>query len=151
MEAGRELDALVAEKVMGWRRVSGDDVPGDEQHGDWLGGEQVVWITPTGTIEACSRCGNLPRFSSHITEAWRVVEKMRACPDVSRRNLQLMAYSYNRTYAAFDAAAAFDDHHPSWAEANGDLATPHAICLAALKAVAISSGDTSLGALENQK
>jgi len=61
MKAGRELDALVAEKVMGWT----------------LSGR--VWIDERGhlqTIEPTSFGSFEP--SSDIAAAWEVVEKMRA-------------------------------------------------------------------------
>ena len=65
-EVGREMDALVAEKVMGWKR------------GDWLkkwpdGSKQEhfdVWIAPELKL-----LHDTPMFSTNITAAWEVVEQ----------------------------------------------------------------------------
>lgn len=54
--AGRELDAMVAEKVMGWRAVGGHKgVPSDPQ---------------------CTVHVEVPRYSTLISCAWEVVEKL---------------------------------------------------------------------------
>ena len=77
MEAGRELDALVAEKVMGWRLV-----PDPHYHG--LGGAMFA------VMESGERCfmWHLREHvysgerqwspSADIVAAWRVVEYLRA-------------------------------------------------------------------------
>jgi hypothetical protein len=93
MQAGREMDALVAEKVMGARY-------------------------------------SVPRYSADIAAAWEVVERMREHPDPRFRTLRMVAYPYNRTYATFDA-----ENEDEWTEANGENATPLAICRAALAAL----------------
>jgi hypothetical protein len=71
LAAGRELDALVAEKVMGWRDVepecytpSGKALCGtapDPSLSPWRNGRAYV-----------------PRFSEDIGAAWQVVEHLRA-------------------------------------------------------------------------
>jgi hypothetical protein len=59
MEAGREMDALVAELVMGWeKRVFGDGVD--------------YWHLPGGAI--CEL--DAPHYSTDIAAAWQVVEKL---------------------------------------------------------------------------
>jgi hypothetical protein len=55
MKAGRELDALVAEKIMGWKVEYGE-----------LGHEH---FTENGEIKF------LPFYSTNISDAWEVVEK----------------------------------------------------------------------------
>lgn len=56
MGAGREMDALVAEKVMGWSV--------EEATGYWLDDEQyIAYSSPLD-------------FSTSIDDAWKVVEKM---------------------------------------------------------------------------
>ena len=60
MKAGRELDALIAEKVMGWRLQA-------EPY--------TCWNLPDGDQRIYT-----PNFSTDIAAAWRVVEKMRS-PD----------------------------------------------------------------------
>ena len=73
-EAGRKLDALIAERVMGWvstelplteflKRTIGDEkiVPG------WLEDDCSDWRTNPHT---------LPPYSSDIAAAWKVIEKI---------------------------------------------------------------------------
>jgi hypothetical protein len=60
MDAGREMDALVAEKVMGWKvSYTYEGYPRYEDHG------------PVGSYWA-----SIPEFSTRIEKAWEVVEKM---------------------------------------------------------------------------
>jgi hypothetical protein len=63
MEAGRELDALVAKKVMGWKY--------GQAGVDWSG---WVGVNPRPSKEA-----NLGHFSpsTNISAAWEVVEKLK--------------------------------------------------------------------------
>src|SRR5690606_32042031 len=64
---GRDLDAAVAERVMGWKR-------GDPKYGD------MPWYPPgTGRYLGGGRL-NLPKFSTDIAAAWEVVEHL-AAPD----------------------------------------------------------------------
>lgn len=81
--AGRELDALVAEKVMGWVwATAGLGVPEDRRR---------AWLKPTlssidiewrGEIKAKHRgvaaaeFGDVPHYSTSIADAWTVVEKL---------------------------------------------------------------------------
>jgi hypothetical protein len=106
--AGPALNAEVAERVMGldltWRRFSLDGLNRD-----------------LGPVRA------VPAYSTDLAAAWRIVERMRDHPDARFRTLRLVAYPYNRTYATFDAL-----NEDEWTEANGEHATPTAICLAAL-------------------
>ena len=64
MKAGRELDALVAEKVMGWRSTKG-----------W----EDCWATGAGPYYWPGD-GRMPvghaAFSTDIAPAWKVMEKM---------------------------------------------------------------------------
>ena len=100
MEAGRELDALVAEKVMR--------------------------VRPTGDLLAHLEWP--PHYSTDITTAWKVLEKM-----------QDNGWFWNIDYDYDELVAGFGKGRDS----EGDLSwhyeqaetTPHAICLAALKAV----------------
>ena len=66
-EAGRELDALVAEKVMGWTR------------GLRYGNGNGEWIEPGRENDAHKRTWDTtPCFSTDIAAAWQVVERMEA-------------------------------------------------------------------------
>ena len=60
MPAGREMDALVAEKVMGWRMMRGHWVPPEAAP------ETNILACPTSTY----------RYSTDIAAAWEVVEKV---------------------------------------------------------------------------
>ncbi len=129
MKAGRELDALIAEKVMGWTR------------NQWKG-----MLEKTDFCVLCGitcRAGNHPRiehdfcrtgksivapeYSTSIADAWLVVEKM-----------QSNAWAANvLTHEADDNMCEFwklnDLNFPVCV--NHQASVPLAICLAALKAV----------------
>lgn len=80
MPAGPEMDALVAEKVMGWRWRKSSATGrrclfSPTRWPEWFtaladGTEGIVgdWDRPT----------HIPRYSTDIAAAWEVVEKMRA-------------------------------------------------------------------------
>ena len=118
MKAGRELDAMVAEKVMGWIWVK-------DNHG--------VHIEP-GSVDDCdckSHAGGnecLPYYSTNIAPAWEVVEKLAASEDWDEHPFEIHKnYNFKPTWTA-----SFDDYtHEGWSE----VSAAHAICLAALKAV----------------
>lgn len=84
MKPGRELDALVAEKVMGWKRILS---PEDARkclnaHSDIPPAERVfqitelmdTWVNPAGKTFR----GELPEYSTDIAAAWEIVEKLKA-------------------------------------------------------------------------
>ena len=109
MEAGRELDALVAEKVMGWTI----------RNGDWVDGEGYAqW-------EAFdSDYSDSPRFapSTDIAAAWAIFEK--TLGHVERRGHPIPGEEWLATiWYEGKAGQAFAD------------TAPLAICLAALKVV----------------
>lgn len=62
MEAGRELNAEVAIKVMGYRLAT-------EAEPYW--NSLAVWIAPDG-----ERWEGIPHYSTDIAAAWQVVEKL---------------------------------------------------------------------------
>jgi hypothetical protein len=108
MKPGRELDELIAERVMGlqrgWLTSVRDDLTGFEIYGG----------------------DSLQKYSTDIAAAWEVVEKLLA------DGWELTEAGYSRTTRKWDFTfgngCSFD----------GPLCdtAPHAICLAALKAVA---------------
>lgn len=110
MNAGRELDALVAEKVMGWTfRTFPEGVCPNVKH--WYCGEQYVLMKP---------------FSTDIAAAWRVVEKL-----VSDGRVFIVKGDGLRDGDFNPKWTVLCDNHP-----RTDAATaPLAICLAALQAV----------------
>lgn len=64
LEAGRELDRLVAERVMGWRVFGTPEV-------------YAYWTEPYEGEKRLGDMPSLPRFSTDIAAAWTVVERMR--------------------------------------------------------------------------
>ncbi len=126
MPAGRELDALVSEKVMGWVWIAFEiahttDVvrrpyPGDSW--DVQHGRRADFTEPI----AYGWDSNLPHYSTDIAAAWRVVDR--------RKGEYTFILSYNQHehtwWVCFDPV----NHY----EARADTA-PLAICRAALKAV----------------
>ena len=115
MKAGRELDALIAEKVMGWKRGSFFGIDDDDRWWLYLGNGK--WQQ-----QGFGGKGFCP--STRIADAWLVVEKLGKNFDVSRCRV------YQEIEAWFWEASF---HNGPDAEAD---TAPLAICLAALKAVA---------------
>ena len=117
MMAGRELDALVAERVMGWKRPTREFQPWDKT------GEGMVLCTPH----------ELPRFSEDIAAAWQVVERLHSEGWMLR--LWLTDYGW---HASFLHSSIREDDDSRLVEvsagAQNDTA-PLAICLVALMAV----------------
>jgi len=137
MGPGEKLDALVAEKVMGWRevrKVTSFEAGADPYTGlpftGYFGGPPDFPEENIGQP--------VPAFSVDIADAWLVVEEM-----AKRSNaLALQApgsTDMNEAYRKFTRwTADFGTNNISgYTEANGDTA-PHAICLAALKIVGYS-------------
>jgi hypothetical protein len=116
MKAGRELNELIAEKVMGWRYVTFPD--GAMPH-------VKHWHGPS---DECL----LPDYSGSMNAAWQVVEKFRrgcngkvaACIEVVTTDIANDVDTYCKIYGP-DTAEVIE-----WANA-----APVAICLAALRAV----------------
>lgn len=109
MKASHELDLMVAEKVMGWKRSFDDG-----------------WNTPAegwvGFVGA--------RFSTDISAAWKVVEKML---ENHRYGMQLFNVGTKAWSCKF-----FSGGKEWWNCDDGmcyDHSAAHAICLAALRAV----------------
>lgn len=130
MKPGRELDALVAEKVMGWLKGKRTYISpyGPEHNYDF---EQ--WINED-EIEK-----ELPAYSTNILAAWEVIEHLKD----NRRIfycIEQHPFAEEPTVWLFDAdkvpeGMVIADHAAKW---NVTAATiPHAICLAALKAVEV--------------
>lgn len=123
MKADRELDALIAERVFGWRR---SDETGE-----------LCWHTPDMIFE----CGIpnlvnklLPHYSTSIEAAWEVVEKLR------QHCFRITVYSQPQQGLAVQVVNGGEGPYLS-AEVYGNIdkcdTVPHAICLAALKALGV--------------
>lgn len=127
MEAGRELDALVAEKVMGWSRfVQADNT--------YIGLSVIYgWNDAQGRYKGMD--GNVSHYSTDIAAAWTVVEAMRQRDyefELFRRHRNHLGKpdpTWTKTQAIFRAEGR-NRHYSSVQSADA-----HAICLAALEAV----------------
>ncbi len=111
-KAGKELDALVAEKVMGWKKLFKKDYP---DSGDWRGLEWM-WREREGFMY--SEAQSTKPYSTNIAAAWEVVEKLR------------------------DDNFKIQEHGTHWkvhfgAAWRGAETVPHAICLVALDVVGL--------------
>ena len=146
MEAGRELDAIVAEKVMGWHYDSAWDclIPPEqrakpnEMWTEWeadddglvrkpINENYVTGIVYTGDTQKIV----LPYYSTDIADAWKVVERL---DYKSHTNFSLYTIGAN-WFCFFKEENVKMDY--SWVneyEARADTA-PLAICRAALKTV----------------
>jgi len=119
MQAGRKLDVLVAEKVMGWEDIHFD------KNGNCFG------KPPKDFPQQCS-IHQVPHFSTNIMSAWRVVEKF-------------SEYGWFATVCRFPCSSGANVHLQkvlSDGTPSNDKpiqvqekTAPLAICLAALKAV----------------
>lgn len=140
MNAGRELDALIAEKVMGftwhdgWKSFKG---PHLVSPGGFMAGWRMEDGGVMGHLDGVTRNPELPFYSTDIAAAWQVVEKLvaeRFFPEVNYRGRGEWGCKVDRLTV--------DD---SW----NDKPTPHeiantaplAICLAALSAVRHLTGE----------
>lgn len=110
MKAGRELDALVAKKVMGFCRYR-------LQQGSF--DRDDLW----GECENANHWFGLPCYSKDIAAAWQVVEKV--------LNNRLFDFDLSTSDGSESWRAFFRMHAPVVAFAD---TAPLAICLAALKA-----------------
>ena len=153
MNAGRELDALVAEKVFGnkTRKVRYlDSYSYEEGHmldpkyqktnfsealAEVMDEDEVLY-GHFGCEGTGVRLNLVPHYSTEIEDAWKVVMQMAENPNPKLRTLTLRAYSYSRTYSSFNMED-WEGAANETEEGNGAHATPLAICLAALKALGV--------------
>ena len=123
MTPGRELDALVAERVMGWKIA---------EHYPY-GGSHGGIPNANGTLRGVY-IRSVPFYSTDIAAAWGVVEHIFSeglgGVAVDRYNVEMIHPDYGVWVCCIVMRK---DLQPS-ISINGDTA-PHAICLAALKAV----------------
>lgn len=117
LQAGWELDAEVAERVMGWT------------HLDRSSGYYAVGIHPGGFREG------VPRYSTDIAAAWQVVE-MFQCTVVIQRAPSPDGRVVGYRVSVPDITHKGKPGEPYRLAANADADTaPLAICLAALKTI----------------
>lgn len=109
MQAGRAMDALVAEHVMGWKSVTFRRTADNTLTG----------VSPDGQID------DVPGYSVDIWAAWPIVERMKAASPYK--------FWFELSWRPIGYACNFvgDHYHMVYAETG-----PLAICRAALKAIA---------------
>lgn len=61
LKAGRDLDALIAEKVMGWTRIPKE--------------RETLWQSPTAGSWPVT-LARIPKYSTDIAAAWKVVNAL---------------------------------------------------------------------------
>jgi len=112
LKPGRELDALVAEKVMGWKKIK---PPNPSFKLTWM------WDRLEGALIEDAQL--TPRYSTDIAAAWEVVGKF---------------FKDGKQTAVLSRPWLIPPDYYAWIQYGkrcpGESA-PHAICLAALKAV----------------
>ena len=138
-----ELSALVAEKVFGWRRYKLHGRPGHRERIKLRDGrmatkdadekaEHDIIESPDSQIKIYLCCGawgrcaehDLSRWASSIADAWEVVEKL-GC-GLTLESFGLGCREFSAGFWKHDQA--------QWVHGEAPTA-PHAICLAALRAV----------------
>ena len=130
MESGRELDALVAEKVMGGYVVNPDAMANVGEIWYWLHPKDGVLCGmpyKVGKMKQWDHQWHRWKPSIDISAAWQVVEKMRADGWIYEITEHLNDPAIQ--CAMFANRSGGDEQ---WSAAN---TAPLAICLAALKAV----------------
>lgn len=121
---GRELDALVAEKVMGWTEVHFE-----AEWIHWYGsGEEVIPANTFGRHPQAIGDSIIPRYSTSIADAWKVVGQMRA------HGYRLVLWTPLDDDTRIHCTAQFENGHQN-IDGEGESA-PHAICRAALSTLA---------------
>lgn len=136
MLAGREMDALVAEKVMGWKKGDAAGTP--------------VWYTPEpdGAMFARRLCvAWCPSAPDRISDAWEVVEKIRQRQWTVELNGHEW-YDGGRWECVLKDALDDERSRASDMKRNGpggggwaEPSAPLAICRAALKSVGEKEGE----------
>jgi hypothetical protein len=115
------MDALIAEKVMGWHL---DEDGSSAQQPDGTGGDGYCRRLGPGSGDFSP--------STNIASAWEVVEKLTAIPRPYFEVTTAGAYSERPGFLA-----AFDLDRPMKRVTATAETAPHAICLAALRAVGV--------------
>ena|SRR5258706_9749470 len=114
----REIDALVAEKLMGWKKYPANSPENKMDFDQWVGEDQRV-VPQTEP----------PPYSTNISDAWIVVEKMK------KDWLILIDNDKSGKWDAFFKHMTAEDK--SYTSFNQESA-PMAICLAALKSFGVT-------------
>ena len=126
MKPGPELDALVAEKVMGWVWVDGFSSETNAPT-KWLEPKNWNEMVPEGW--GAHSVPDVPKYSTDIWAAWEVVEKM-------RESMIAIGIAHSIQMPQKDWSYLVTAQEPNKDEIFiVEKSAPHAICLTALKAV----------------
>jgi len=131
MPAGREMDALVAEKVMGWINVEKTTWSNFRADGTRFGGGEELRGTPPNHYDINPVMYPVKNYSTDIAAAWQVVEKMQAAHE-------WYFHFGNKLYIfniVDDNGEPEEDHRITLVAHNTSHTAPLAICRAALLAV----------------
>ena len=114
MNPSTELDILIAEKVMGWRdlNLNGSGIPPNKETHEWY-----------------------PRYSIYIKDAWHVIDRL-----IQKYDMELAKDYDEKLWTCLFRIESFEKGGGSRLDtytAYGQSA-PHAICLAALKAIGVN-------------
>lgn len=135
-----EIDALIAEKVMGWKWVKRTDLNRDPKHPGFTSWTRYLAKEPLAEWQVLaetelpieSNLGvGIPEYSTDISAAWLVVEKIK---NIGTRGFQ-MNYEKNIWWVGC-VNHGDNGERELYSHQHGEAETlPLAICLAALKAV----------------
>lgn len=128
MKPGRELDVLIAEKVMGWTKIQKQTYQFD------LGDNEVVRLESSKMILGNSpndwkeTLRPIPNYSTSIPCAWDIVEK------IISMGLMVDIQTYSKFHQVQLDKATHNEVPPYWTygESISGETVPHAICLAAI-------------------
>ena len=126
MKPGRELDALIAEKVMGLHEFCSYAGKSKASLGWGKNGADFF----KGEISA------LPSYSTNIASAWEIVEKLQSLRKSVRVYNQGIVSETTDLYSCEIENRYYEGEPDTWFSGWVESA-PHAICLAALKAMGV--------------
>lgn len=141
MNPGRELDALVAEKVMGLAlcKCTEEDIMSwrSDLHAQF---SNLGTVGRWGSDGKCSRCGKsvvaFRSYSTDIAAAWELLDKLPRPTEGWDGQCELVIY-FDRNEIALEDGNGYEDGYTAWTVSGQSM--PHAICLAALKAVGVEA------------
>ena len=116
LQPGRDLDAKIA-TLMGWYNIRWIESEGKSEMVGEYQGLRYAWAI-------------FPRYSTDIAAAWQVVDAL------YERGYNVALNCYHGWETRHECEIAPDADPQRWQNANADT-MPHAICLAALKAVGV--------------
>jgi hypothetical protein len=136
MQAGRELDEVIALDVMGWEHRTESWYDGEGVEGSRFIGPNGEERTAFGHYNYDLEELDLPRYSTDIAAAWEVVERMNNKGWFSDLSIRQSDSIGERYMCAFASSAQYEPWNPaSMAGYTWAGTMPLAICKAALRAV----------------